>query len=166
MGAGRRAREQLVDVDSICRALLQQCSECDSFILDNAHARSQDLTVHENLLYSARLRLARTKPLREQLALVEDVLDVLQLRHVAHQVVGSAERRGISGGQRKRVNIGQERTAAAAEGCHCPHYSRGCCCCCWCRSCSCCHNCNCLWACRWELAAKPSLLFLDEVGQG
>ena len=42
--------------------------------------------MRENLLYSARLRLARTKPLPEQLALVEDVLDVLQLRHVAHQV--------------------------------------------------------------------------------
>ena len=55
----------------------------------------EDLTVRENLVYSARLRLAASKPLPEQRLLVEDVVDALQLRHVQHQVVGSAERRGI-----------------------------------------------------------------------
>ena len=67
--------------------------------------------MRENLIYSARLRLAAAKPLREQRLLVEDVVDALQLRHVQHQIVGSAERRGISGGQRKRVNIGMELVA-------------------------------------------------------
>ena len=57
-------------------------------------------------VYSARLRLSTSKPLAEQMAIVDDVTDVLQLRHCQHQVVGSVERRGISGGQRKRVNIG------------------------------------------------------------
>lgn len=71
----------------------------------------EDLTVRENLVYSARLRLSATKPLKEQLAIVDDVINVLQLRHVQHQVVGTAERRGISGGQRKRVNIGMELVA-------------------------------------------------------
>ncbi|KAL4536815.1 hypothetical protein Ndes2526A_g06320 [Nannochloris sp. 'desiccata'] len=71
----------------------------------------EDLTVRENLVYSARLRLSAAKPLREQLAIVDDVVNVLQLRHVQHSVVGSAERRGISGGQRKRVNIGMELVA-------------------------------------------------------
>jgi ABC-type multidrug transport system ATPase subunit len=69
------------------------------------------LTVRENLVYSARLRLSAAKPLREQLAIVDDVLTVLQLRGVQHQLVGSVERRGISGGQRKRVNIGWELAA-------------------------------------------------------
>jgi ABC-type multidrug transport system ATPase subunit len=68
----------------------------------------EDLTVRENLVYSARLRLSAAKPLKEQLAIVDDVINVLQLRHIQHQVVGTAERRGISGGQRKRVNIGCE----------------------------------------------------------
>jgi ABC-type multidrug transport system ATPase subunit len=71
----------------------------------------EDLTVRENLVYSARLRLSAAKPLREQFAIVDDVINVLQLRHVQHSVVGSAERRGISGGQRKRVNIGMELVA-------------------------------------------------------
>lgn len=71
----------------------------------------EDLTVRENLVYSARLRLSAAKPLREQLAIVDDVINVLQLRHVQHNIVGSAERRGISGGQRKRVNIGMELVA-------------------------------------------------------
>lgn len=68
----------------------------------------EDLTVRENLVYSARLRLSAAKPLKEQLAIVDDIINVLQLRHIQNQVVGTAERRGISGGQRKRVNIGWE----------------------------------------------------------
>lgn len=71
----------------------------------------EDLTVRENLVYSARLRLSAAKPLKEQMALVDDVVNVLQLRHVQHNVIGTAERRGISGGQRKRVNIGTELVA-------------------------------------------------------
>ncbi|KAL6769007.1 hypothetical protein ACKKBF_B17105 [Auxenochlorella protothecoides x Auxenochlorella symbiontica] len=71
----------------------------------------EDLTVRENLVYSARLRLSTSKPRQEQMDIVDDVLDVLQLRHVQHQIVGSVERRGISGGQRKRVSIGLELAA-------------------------------------------------------
>jgi len=67
-----------------------------------------DLTVRENLVFNARLRLSKTKSVKEQMMIVEDVISVLQLRHVQHQVVGNAEKRGISGGQRKRVNIGWE----------------------------------------------------------
>ena len=67
-----------------------------------------DLTVRENLVFNARLRLSKTKSVQEQMLIVEDVINVLQLRHVQHQVVGNAEKRGISGGQRKRVNIGWE----------------------------------------------------------
>lgn len=46
-------------------------------------------------MYNALLRLSAGKPAGEKLALVEDVLDVLQLRRVQHQIVGSVERRGI-----------------------------------------------------------------------
>ena len=45
--------------------------------------------------YSARLRLPRGKAPREQQGVVEDVVDMLQLRHVQHHVVGTAEKRGI-----------------------------------------------------------------------
>ncbi|PRW59962.1 white-brown complex 30 [Chlorella sorokiniana] len=85
--------------------------EASAIGMDVVH---EDLTVRENLVYSARLRLSAGKPLREQLALVEDCIDLLQLRHVQHQVVGMVEKRGISGGQRKRVNIGIELAAKPA----------------------------------------------------
>jgi ABC-type Na+ transport system ATPase subunit NatA len=55
----------------------------------------EDLTVRENLAYNARLRLSAAKPAAERAALVEDCIDLLQLRHVQHQVVGTVERRGI-----------------------------------------------------------------------
>ena len=67
-----------------------------------------DLTVYENLLYSARLRLPPTIPAAQQRQIVEDVLQILDLNHIRNVVVGSPERRGISGGQKKRVNIGME----------------------------------------------------------
>ncbi|KAK9803611.1 hypothetical protein WJX72_004863 [[Myrmecia] bisecta] len=68
----------------------------------------EDLTVRENLAYSAWLRSPAYMRRKEKGDIVEDVLDVLSLRHVQHSVVGSVEKRGISGGQRKRVNIGLE----------------------------------------------------------
>mgnify|MGYP001810815209 CR=1 FL=1 len=39
----------------------------------------EDLTVRENLAYSARLRLAAAKPARDKAALVEDCIDLLQV---------------------------------------------------------------------------------------
>ena len=46
-------------------------------------------------MYNALLRLSKGKPHAEKMAVVEDVIDVLQLRRVQHQVVGCVERRGI-----------------------------------------------------------------------
>ena len=43
---------------------------------------------------------------------VKDVMDMLQLGHVQASMVGGSEKRGISGGQRKRVNIGMELAAS------------------------------------------------------
>eukprot|EP01025_Chloroclados_australasicus_P069478 TRINITY_DN9815_c0_g1_i2.p1 TRINITY_DN9815_c0_g1~~TRINITY_DN9815_c0_g1_i2.p1 ORF type:complete len:477 (+),score=38.17 TRINITY_DN9815_c0_g1_i2:65-1495(+) len=72
----------------------------------------EDLTVRENLLFNALLRLRRDKITKtKKIELVMDVLDLLCIAHVQHTVVGSVERRGISGGQRKRVNIGWELCA-------------------------------------------------------
>ena len=71
----------------------------------------EDLTVYENLLFSARLRLPPTIPLEQQKAIVEDVLQILDLEKIRNKVVGSPDKRGISGGQKKRVNIGVELVA-------------------------------------------------------
>ncbi|KAG2424836.1 hypothetical protein HXX76_014257 [Chlamydomonas incerta] len=117
-----------------------------------------DLTVRENLEYSAALRLPRGRltgillrmsglaaaasgggsgesgrgsatrgadsqlQLRppaagssaERRAVVDAVLDMMSLKGLQHDRVGSVEARGISGGQRKRVNIGLEVVARPA----------------------------------------------------
>lgn len=71
----------------------------------------EHLTVREQLYYSARLRNAEDTSRKVIEYIVEDVLNVMQLVDVQHSLVGNVERRGISGGQRKRVNIGLELAA-------------------------------------------------------
>ena len=66
------------------------------------------LTVQESLWYSARLRLAPDLAEAEVAAQVDRVLGELDIGHIRDNPIGDANRRGISGGQRKRVNLGQE----------------------------------------------------------
>lgn len=71
-----------------------------------------ELTVRENILHSARVRLPvnwRDKMIQDH---VDSLIACLQLTHVQHSRVGDTSRPVISGGQRKRVNIGMELAAA------------------------------------------------------
>lgn len=70
-----------------------------------------NLTVYQNLYYSAMLRLPTDMAYQQKLRIIEDVLLVLDLDHIKNTVVGNPEKRGISGGQKKRVNIGLELVA-------------------------------------------------------
>ncbi|KAI9337953.1 hypothetical protein BDR26DRAFT_803813 [Obelidium mucronatum] len=72
----------------------------------------QELTVRENVLHSARVRLPRSWNEKKIQSHVDNVLLTLKLSHVAHSVIGDETTRGISGGQRKRVNIAMELAAA------------------------------------------------------
>ncbi|KAJ8543957.1 hypothetical protein K7X08_025575 [Anisodus acutangulus] len=67
-----------------------------------------NLTVEENLWFSARCRLASDLPKPEKVLVVERVIESLGLQPVRDSLVGTVEKRGISGGQRKRVNVGLE----------------------------------------------------------
>ncbi|KAK3386198.1 hypothetical protein B0H63DRAFT_501695 [Podospora didyma] len=71
-----------------------------------------ELTVWENLLHSARIRLPRTWKDAEIRAHVTAVIDCLELSHVRDSLVGSVSKPVLSGGQRKRVSIGMELAAA------------------------------------------------------
>jgi ABC-type multidrug transport system ATPase subunit len=71
-----------------------------------------ELTVRENILHSARVRLLAKWNEREIKAHVDALIACLQLTHVQHSRVGDATRPVISGGQRKRVNIGMELASA------------------------------------------------------
>src|SRR5262245_34689686 len=67
----------------------------------------RDLTVGQALYYSGRLRLPHLTPseVRER---VREVVRQLRLEGTEDVVIGSPENRGISGGQRKRVNLAME----------------------------------------------------------
>lgn len=67
-----------------------------------------DLTVEEALWYAGRLRLPASATGADVQAEVERVVQELALADCRSTRVGDPETRGISGGQRKRVNVGQE----------------------------------------------------------
>uniref|UniRef100_A0A8C2D121 ATP-binding cassette, sub-family G (WHITE), member 2a n=1 Tax=Cyprinus carpio TaxID=7962 RepID=A0A8C2D121_CYPCA len=66
------------------------------------------LTVRENLRFSAALRLPTSICQREKDEKVEKLIQELGLSKVADSRVGTQLIRGISGGERKRTNIGME----------------------------------------------------------
>ncbi|KAJ7289930.1 hypothetical protein O6H91_03G005400 [Diphasiastrum complanatum] len=66
------------------------------------------LTVEENLWFSANYRLPHNMPKYEQVLVVERIISSLGLGPIRDALVGTVEKRGISGGQRKRVNVGLE----------------------------------------------------------
>lgn len=66
------------------------------------------LTVRETLMYTARLRLPRTFNDVERRERVEEVMADLGLSHVHNVIVGTPLRKGISGGERKRVCVGMQ----------------------------------------------------------
>ena len=78
-----------------------------------AYVRQEDIfytqmTVRETLLFAARLRLPASVPRTEKVRRVEEILELLSLRKAADTLIGDAKRRGISGGERKRLAIGCE----------------------------------------------------------
>ncbi|CAE8596876.1 unnamed protein product [Polarella glacialis] len=68
----------------------------------------EGLTVGEQIRFSVELRNSRGDSAPRRRLIAEDVLSVMQLEHLQNCIVGGIEKRGISGGQRKRVNIGLE----------------------------------------------------------
>ncbi|HEX4966506.1 MAG TPA: FHA domain-containing protein [Thermoanaerobaculia bacterium] len=68
----------------------------------------RDLTVRQALYYTARLRLPRDMSDGAIHARIDEVLAQLHLTEAANVLIGSPERKGVSGGQRKRVNLAME----------------------------------------------------------
>lgn len=66
------------------------------------------LTVAETLLYTALLRLPKTLTHDEKVQHVENVITELGLIRCKNSMIGGPLFRGISGGEKKRVSIGQE----------------------------------------------------------
>ena len=80
--------------------------------VDQSDVLSPTATVLETLVFAAQLRLPETIPTAVKIARARTVLAQLGLNDVAETRVGSVERRGISGGEMRRVSIGIELVAA------------------------------------------------------
>ncbi|MCB9507146.1 MAG: FHA domain-containing protein [Myxococcales bacterium] len=66
------------------------------------------LTVYESLYYTARLRLPPDTTRAEIDQKIDAVLQTLEIAHTRDTRIGDALQKGISGGERKRVNLAQE----------------------------------------------------------
>ncbi|RMX47630.1 hypothetical protein pdam_00015147, partial [Pocillopora damicornis] len=98
-----RQRKELILCSSTIYASIQLVL---FFLQEDIMHRS--LTVKEVLIYQANLRLPSSISQEEKKRKVNEVLDLLDLARVKNTKIGDEESRGISGGQRKRVNIGME----------------------------------------------------------
>jgi ABC-type multidrug transport system ATPase subunit len=67
-----------------------------------------ELSVHETLTFAAELRLPQSDTREEREETVESVMTELGLGECRNVRIGSVEKVGISGGQRRRVSIGLE----------------------------------------------------------
>ena len=66
----------------------------------------RDFSVREILMHSAMMRLPASWTKEQKKELVLSTIAFLGLSHIQDSIIGDEEHRGISGGQRKRVNIG------------------------------------------------------------
>lgn len=69
---------------------------------------AETLTVRENLMFSANVRLPADVPHLDRIERVTKIIADLELESCADTRVGTELLRGISGGERKRACIGME----------------------------------------------------------
>ena len=66
------------------------------------------LTVYETMLLAAHFYLPNSMTLEDKNTLVMDVIDEMGLRKAKDTVIGDEKVRGVSGGERRRANIGAQ----------------------------------------------------------
>ncbi|KAL6042921.1 Broad substrate specificity ATP-binding cassette transporter ABCG2 [Balamuthia mandrillaris] len=67
-----------------------------------------NLTVRETLTYTALVKLPRSLTWKQKKQRVEEVISELSIEKCANTIIGGPFQRGVSGGERKRTNIGNE----------------------------------------------------------
>lgn len=72
------------------------------------------LTVHESLIFSARLRFEKHVPLETVYAFVQEVMELVELEPLTQSLVGRPGVDGLSVEQRKRLTIAVELVANPA----------------------------------------------------
>ncbi len=69
---------------------------------------SGTLSVRENLMFSANVRLPRSKTMNQRIEIVNKILRDLGLEKCADTRIGTHFIRGVSGGEKRRACIGME----------------------------------------------------------
>lgn len=67
-----------------------------------------ELTVHETLFYAAKLRMGNEATSEQRKARIDEVLGLMRISHCRDTIIGDARRKGVSGGERKRVSVAME----------------------------------------------------------
>ena len=67
-----------------------------------------ELTVDETLYYTSKLRLPAKLTDDERKERVDQVIDMMNIQHTRKVIVGDSRRKGISGGERKRLCVAME----------------------------------------------------------
>jgi len=66
------------------------------------------LTVHETLMYTAELRMPRSANKNDRSQREKEVLQLMGIEYCSNVIIGDSRRKGISGGERKRVCVAME----------------------------------------------------------
>ncbi|KAF8683743.1 hypothetical protein HU200_044675 [Digitaria exilis] len=120
LGASGAGKSTLIDAlaDRIHRESLRGSVTLNGEALDgrllkviSAYVMQDDLlypmlTVAETLMYAAEFRLPRSLSRSKKRSRVQALIDQLGLRAAADTIIGDEGRRGVSGGERRRVSIG------------------------------------------------------------
>ena len=65
-------------------------------------------TVREHLMFAAQMRLPSVMNDQQKIERVEEVMRLLRISHIADSLIGDQVTKGISGGEKRRVNIAAE----------------------------------------------------------
>lgn len=100
-GAGKVEGEVLYDGASVTGGTLKHlCGYVEQF-----DTLLSELTVDNMLMYTAEMKLPLSMKRDEKRQRVDEVISKLRLEKCRHTLIGNVLRRGISGGQAKRVNV-------------------------------------------------------------
>ncbi|KAJ3121730.1 hypothetical protein HK098_003431 [Nowakowskiella sp. JEL0407] len=100
MGPSRAGKTTFMNV------LMGKVSRSSGKLLEDVILR--ELSVRENIMHYAKVGLPRSWTVKQKEEYVDNIIEALGLSAVAHTRIGDEASRGISGGQRKRVNIALE----------------------------------------------------------
>jgi ABC-type multidrug transport system ATPase subunit len=92
------------------RASLSAMRNLSSFV-EQEDALIGSLTVQETISFAARLALPFTVSKKERIERVDDLLDAFGIQDQANTLVGTPIRKGISGGQKRRLSVASQLIA-------------------------------------------------------